>query len=165
MCWGVGRRIPAWGRSWDRMTACLPPSLKLHDAVLEAWLQRPPWGLFMSQGSTHLLTCQCCLYCTSHLGYEIRSLGDSERAWELHCLLSLYKVHSVSQMASQVLVVKSLPANRGDFRDVGWIPGSERSPREGHGNPLQYSFLENPMEELGGLWSLVSQRVRPYSSD
>ena len=47
--------------------------------------------------------------------------------------------------ASQVaLVVKSLPANIGDIRDVGSIPGSGRSAGGGHGNLLQYSCLENP---------------------
>ena len=40
------------------------------------------------------------------------------------------------------LVVKNLPANTGDVRDAGSIPGSGRSPGEGHGNPLQYSCLE-----------------------
>ena len=44
------------------------------------------------------------------------------------------------------LVVKNLPANAGDIRDMGSIPGSGRSPGEGHGNPFQYSCLENPME-------------------
>ena len=49
--------------------------------------------------------------------------------------------------ASQVvLVVKNWPANAGDIKDVGLIPGSGRSPGEGHGNPLQYSYLENPMD-------------------
>ena len=49
--------------------------------------------------------------------------------------------------ASQVaLVVKNLPANAGDIRDSGWIPGLGRSPEGGHGNPLQYSCLENPMD-------------------
>ena len=49
--------------------------------------------------------------------------------------------------ASQVvLVVKNLPANAGDLRDMGSIPGSGRSPGEGQGNPLQYSCLENPMD-------------------
>ena len=49
--------------------------------------------------------------------------------------------------ASQVaLVVKNLPANTGDIRDVSSTPGLERSPGEGNGNPLQYSCLENPME-------------------
>ena len=48
-------------------------------------------------------------------------------------------------MASQVaLVVKNLPANAGDIRDAGSTPGLGRSPGEGHGNPLQYSCLENP---------------------
>ena len=46
--------------------------------------------------------------------------------------------------ASQVVpMVKNLPANAGDIRDSGSIPGSERCPG-GHGNPLQYSCLENP---------------------
>ena len=49
-----------------------------------------------------------------------------------------------------VLVVKNLPANAGDKRDVGLIPGSERSPEGGHGNPVQYSCLENPMDR--GAW-------------
>ena len=44
------------------------------------------------------------------------------------------------------LVVKNLPANAGDIRDTGSIPGSERSPGEGNGNPLQYFYLENPMD-------------------
>ena len=45
-----------------------------------------------------------------------------------------------------VLVVKNLPANAGDIRDTGLIPGSGRSTGGGHGNPLQYSRLENPMD-------------------
>ena len=44
------------------------------------------------------------------------------------------------------LVVKNLPANAGDTRDAGSIPGSGRYPGEGNGNPLQYSCPENPME-------------------
>ena len=44
------------------------------------------------------------------------------------------------------LVVKNLPANAGDIRDAGTIPGSGRSPGGGHGNPLQYSCLEDPMQ-------------------
>ena len=49
------------------------------------------------------------------------------------------------EWASQVaLVVKNPLASAGDIRDTGSIPGSGRSPREGHGNPLQYSCLENP---------------------
>ena len=57
------------------------------------------------------------------------------------------------------LVVKNLSASAGDVRDVGSIPGSGRSPGEGHGNSLQYSCLENPMEP-GGLQSIASHGVR-----
>ena len=57
--------------------------------------------------------------------------------------------------ASQVvLVVKNLPANAGDIRDMGLIPGSWRSPRGGHGNPHQCSCLENPRDR-GACKSLV----------
>ena len=48
--------------------------------------------------------------------------------------------------ASQVaLMVKTLPANAGDIRDPGLIPGSGRSPGGGYSNLFQYSCLENPM--------------------
>ena len=43
-------------------------------------------------------------------------------------------------------VVKNPPVNAGDLRDVGLMPGWGRSPEGGHGNPLQYSYLENPMD-------------------
>ena len=46
--------------------------------------------------------------------------------------------------------VKNLPANAGDARDVGSIPGLGRSPGEGNGNPLQYSCLENSMDRPWG---------------
>ena len=48
---------------------------------------------------------------------------------------------------SQVaLVVKNPPANAGDIRDMDSIPGLERCPGGGHGNPFQYSCLENPLD-------------------
>ena len=52
------------------------------------------------------------------------------------------------------LVVKILPANTGDIRDVGSIPGSGRSHGGGHGNPLQCSCLENSMDR-GAWWAIV----------
>ena len=42
------------------------------------------------------------------------------------------------------LVVKNPPANAGDIKDAGLIPGSGKSPGGGYGNPLQYSCLDNP---------------------
>ena len=44
------------------------------------------------------------------------------------------------------VMVKSLPANAGDTRDPGSIPVLGRSPGEGNGNPLQYSYVENSMD-------------------
>ena len=55
------------------------------------------------------------------------------------------------------LVVKNLPANAGDIRDVGSIPRSGRSSGGEHGNPLQYSCLENPMDR--GAWQAMAHRV------
>ena len=52
-------------------------------------------------------------------------------------------------------MVKNPPANAGDLRDIGSIPGSGRSPGGGHGNPLQYSCLENPMDK-GAWWATVN---------
>ena len=49
-------------------------------------------------------------------------------------------------------MVKNPPTNAGDIRDAGLIPGLGRSPEEGHGDPLQYSCLENLMDrEAWGL--------------
>ena len=60
--------------------------------------------------------------------------------------------------ASQVgLVVKNSPANAGDIGDEGSIPGSGRSPGGGNGNPLQYSYLGNPMDRGG--WQATAHRV------
>ena len=60
--------------------------------------------------------------------------------------------------ASQVaVVVKDTPANAGDMRDLGLIPGWGRSHGEGNGNPLQYSCLENPMNRRA--WLAIVQGV------
>ena len=83
-----------------------------------------------------------------------------------HCLktpkFTILFTHALLTRASlAALVVKSLSANAGYIRDAGLIPGSGRSPGGGNGNPLQYSCLENLMdEEPGGLQSMGSQRVR-----
>ena len=81
-------------------------------------------------------------------------------AWEAHSAVYF-------PWASQgELVVKNQPASAEDTRDLGLIPGLGRCPGGGHGNPLQYSCLENPHGQTtsspGGLQSMVSQRVRHY---
>ena len=70
-------------------------------------------------------------------------------------IINIYDIKWASQVA---LVVKNLPAKAEDIREAGSIPGLGRSPG-GHGNPLQYSCLENCMD--GRAWQLKgSQRVR-----
>ena len=59
--------------------------------------------------------------------------------------------------ATKVALVKNLPANAGDIRDPGLIPGSGRSPGRGHSNPFQYSCLENPMDRRA--WKAIVHRV------
>ena len=59
------------------------------------------------------------------------------------------------------LVVKNLPANTGDVGGAGLIPGRE-SPGGGHGNPLQYSCLENPMDR-GAWWATVHEVTKSWT--
>ena len=56
-----------------------------------------------------------------------------------------------------MLVVKNPPANAGEVRDAGLIPGWGRSPGEVNGNPLEYSCLENPMDR--GAWQATVHGV------
>ena len=65
-----------------------------------------------------------------------------------------------------LIVVKNLPANAGDIRDMSSIPGSGRSSGGGHGKPLQYSYLENPIDK--GAWQATvhgAARVRHNRND
>ena len=57
-------------------------------------------------------------------------------------------------MSQMMLVVKNLPVNAGEARDTGLIPGLGRSSGGGHGNPLLYSCLENPVDRAGW-WATV----------
>ena len=78
-------------------------------------------------------------------------------AWRatVHGVTESDMTEQLTLRASQVaLVVKSSPASAGDVRDTGSIPGLGRSPGGGHGTPLQYSCLENPMDR-GAWWATV----------
>jgi len=79
------------------------------------------------------------------------------------CIIYIYYMYEASHMA---LVVKNLPANAGDIRDPGSIPGLARSPGGGHDNPLQHSCLENPMDR-GAWWAAVHgvTRIQTWLSD
>ena len=79
--------------------------------------------------------------------------GDSKKEFN-----KSFGNNSTSGEASQVaVVVKNPPANAGDIRDGVSIPESGRSAGGGHGNPLQYSCVENPMDR--GAWQTTVQGV------
>ena len=59
-------------------------------------------------------------------------------------------------------MVENLPANAGDVRDLGSIPRSGRCPAGGHGNPLQYSCLENPLDR-GDWWATVRRVSKSWT--
>ena len=103
---------------------------RLAKAGLTSWEARTP-GTRQSVRSTHSPMID-----TAHLPQEVKRKGES---------------FSASQAA---LVVKNPLASAGDTRCTGLIPRSGRSPGGGHGNPLQYSCLENPMNR--GTWQVNS---------
>ena len=72
----------------------------------------------------------------------------------LNILKAVYDKSKASHMA---LVITNSPANAGDIRDAGSVPGLGRSPGGGHGNPLQHSCLENPMDREP--WQATVHRV------
>jgi len=86
----------------------------------------------------------------------LQALGVLVSGWHQHTTtLSEPWSYIINSWASQgALGVKNLPANAGDMSS---IPGSGRYPQEKNGNPLQYSFLENPMDR--GTWQATVHRV------
>ena len=88
-----------------------------------------------------------------HVFLGLRGVCNTMRRYH-YWIWALY----LSQRASQVaLMVKDLPASAGDVRDLGSIPGPGRYLGGGHGNPLQYSCLENSIDR--GAWKATAHRV------
>ena len=81
-------------------------------------------------------------------GVQGRTESDTTEAMQQQQQQQQQDVVGTSQGA---LVVQNLPANAGDRRDMGSIPESGSSPGGGHGNPFQYSCLENTMD-ISGTW-------------
>ena len=103
-------------------------------------------------------------WCHRLSGHEFeQTQGDGEGQGSLVCyspwgckesdMISQLNNNQVTYFSGGT-VVKNLPANARDTKDSGSIPGSGRSPREGNGNQLQYSCLENPMDR-GAWWATV----------
>ena len=87
------------------------------------------------------------------------SMGSHRVGYDWSDLEAVADVDRASRVA---LVVKNLPANAGDIRDTGSIPGLGRSPGEGNGYLLQYSCLENPMDR-GAWWATVHRVAKSWT--
>ena len=88
-------------------------------------------------------------------GYQYNLCSEGQRVIYPRINPGIYPTLGASQV---VPAVKNPPAKAGDIRDVGSIHGLGRSPGGGHGNPLQYSCLENPMDQR----SLVGYNPQPH---
>ena len=154
-------KLVYWRRQWHPTPVLLPG--KSHGwRSLEGW---SPWGCWGSdtteripfhfslscigEGTGNPLQCSCLENPRDVGAWWAAIYGVAQSQTQLKWLSSSSSnlVYRASQMS---LMVKNLPANAGDIRDVGSIPGLGRSPGRGHGNPLQYSCLENPMDR--GAW-------------
>ena len=127
------------------------------------------------EGMQEIWVWLCCLECHGQVHCVVNSscLGSLPWFWAASSWCSEFRTQWSRCFSSQAfvpsslettpsllfgdqvaLVVKSLPTSAGDIRDVGLIPGLGRSSGRGHGNPLQYSCLENPMNR-GAWWATV----------
>ena len=103
---------------------------------------------------SHSVLLLCHLHYTDEVQYP--EVGEEGAAFNsshvkhpsssLHTKHTPYKFFSGSWASQVAIVVKNLPANAGDIRDVDLIPELARSPGGRYGNPLQYSSLENLMD-------------------
>ena len=117
---------------WDIRGVKLPKEL-------EEWTSQAQHGLWSSRASSP---------------WWLPTSGGSVAATTAKSSPSYNLTRSLPRASQVVAVVKNPPASAGDIRDVGSFPESGRSPGGGHGNPLQYSCLENPMDR-GAWWAIV----------
>ena len=104
----------------------------------------------------------CCLFgihvirqqSKSSLSQALRGFSLSEKS---HLKTEIKEPVVMMGFPGGTVVKKNLPANAADTGHVGSIPGLGRSPGGGHGNPLQYSCLENPMDRR--VWQATIHRV------
>ena len=142
---------PQWRKTcwWELHWNWFPP---LHQNLTKLWswlLKVIYWEVFFSENFTSSLTVLVsgfifCILAWKRMPFFFHSilcLGIETEFWG--------GVKTARDFPGTV-VVKNSPASPGDARHLGSVLGSRRSPGEGHGNPLQYSCLENPMD--GGAW-------------
>ena len=156
------RNAPQW--TWVRSESW-PPSVERNrylDVIGDRWcfgawifLQMPSQELSRTQGMMILKTVN------NYTTQKVRPYGNCGLAltvmqWYFNIGSSVLMriLHWWKRASQVVLVVKNLPANAGDPREVGLIPVLGRSPGIGNGNLLQYSCLGNPMDR-GAWWATV----------
>ena len=88
--------------------------------------------------------------CTCTIPVYVDTMASKHQHLDFFAESFIWPPDKINGASLVVLVVKNLLANPGDIKDADSIPGSGRSPGGGHGNPLQYSCLENPMDR--GAW-------------
>ena len=144
------KRLPGMRETWARplgWTDPLEKEMATHSSTL-AW--KIPWteepGRLQSMGSQRVGHDWATLFTYFDDSYSDRCEMISHCGFNLH----FYNSIMISGASNVALVAKNPPANAGDVRDTGSIPGLGRSSGGGHGNPVQYSRLENPMD--GGAW-------------
>ena len=148
---------------WLKIIEMYPPTV----LGLEAWdqgISRTALSLkALEENAFHafLWCCQPSLACLGYLclhgHWAIFPLCVCIFTRILFSLCLFVSLSSYNRASQAALVVKNPPAHAGDVRDVGSISGLGRSPGGGHGNPLQYSCLENPMDR--GAWKATIHRV------
>ena len=148
---GVSLPLSPWLTSFS---CCDDPDRAEHDSGSEPWLRSTPWpGFGYWYKSLHTVMCEIDNQWEAAVRHRELSpvpCSDLEAGMQ-----GSGRLTREGQMV--VLTVKHLPASAGDLRNSGSIPALGRAPGGGHGNPLQYSCLENPMDR--GAWQATVHRV------
>ena len=149
---------PSYLTLWGPMD-CSRPHSSLHGIFQPRALE---WGaIAFSKGSSRPSD-QTWVSCVVGRCFTIRAPRKGP-ARVLYILFVTRPGCELNTTHSQVaLAVKTTPANAGDRRNAGSIPRSGRSPVEGHGNPFQYSCLENDTDR-GAWWATVCRVVKIHS--
>ena len=134
---------------------CSLPGFSIHGIFQARILERVAISLEVGQRGSCCDLCQSILF--SSLSFIVSDLIFSSL---IHFdLIFVYVVRRASQV---VLMVRSLCANAVDIRDADLTPELGRSPGGGHGNPFQYSYLENTMDRRAW-WAIVLEVTRSWT--
>ena len=144
--------LPGKSHEWRSLVGCSPWGLEESDTT-----ERLHFHFSLScieEGNGNPLQCSCLENPRDGRAWWAAVCGVAQSRTRLNGFSSSSSSSKGIVVSQVALVVKNLPANAGDRRDSGWIPGSGRSPGGGSGNPLQYSCLEKSTDR-GTWWAAV----------